>query len=233
MPNSTSSTVRPAATRTGRRRRVAVVAALGLLAAAACSGRERSRTVDADLGHDLDLASTTGIELANRARGGTQVVSAIEEGPRSALQRSASAAKASGRRRHKVAKPKIAAPPATVMVADHEAAAAASTEQAAGEEPVSTAPAPAPDPGPAVVPEPVSYPAGGAAEPGRGTGIGTVIGGVIGVVLRGGMGGVDRCDERHTHGRRGGNGGIDGIPLPIPGGANPRWPAGSTTFPRY
>lgn len=240
MSERTSSTSRTPSS--APRRRIALAATVGLLAAAACSnsGRDRSATVDAELGHDLDLASTTGIELANRGRGGTQVVSAIEETRRSAPQRSARTAKSSGRRRQRVAAPKVEAPQATVMVADHETAAAASTEAAAGPDPVSTAPEPAPSAGPAVVPEPVSYPSGGGAEPGRGSGrgsgIGTVIGGVLGVVLRGGLGGVDRCDERNTHGRRGGGirGGIGGIPFPIPGGggAAPRWPRTGTTFPR-
>jgi hypothetical protein len=217
--------------RRASRRLAALAAVVAILAAsAACSGRDRARTVDADLGHDLDLASTTGIELANRGRAGTQVVSAIEEAPRSAAQRSARSATAAGRRRHRVATPRIDAPPATVMVADHETVATASTEAAAGPDPESTAPSPAPNPGPQSVPEPVSYPTGRGSEPGRGTGIGDVLGGVIGVVLRGGAGGgIDPCDERHGRGRRGGMG---GIPLPVPGGVWSRFPTGGTTFPR-
>lgn len=233
MPIRTTSNERAGATLpvSRRRRRYLALAALGMAAVAACSGRERARPVDADLGHDLDLASTTGIELANRGGAGTQVVSAIEETPRSAPHQSAARTpKSMGRRRHKIATPKADAPEATVMVADHEAVAAATTEPAAGPEPTATAPAPTPDPGPAVTPEPVSYPAGGGTEAGRGQGGGGGgIIGIIGAVLRGGMGGVDRCDERHGRGRHGG--GIGGVMIPMPGGGGQRWPSG--TFPRY
>ena len=233
MPIRTTSNERAGATlpASRRRRRYLALAALGMAAIAACSGRERARQVDADLGHDLDLASTTGIELANRGGTGTQVVSAIEESPRSAPRQSAARTpKSMGHRRHKIAKPRVDAPEATVMVADHEAVAAATTEPAAGPEPAATAPAQTPDPGPAITPEPVSYPAGGGTEAGRGQGGGGgVVIGIIGAVLRGGMGGVDRCDERHGRGRHGG--GIGGVMIPMPGGGGQRWPSG--TFPRY
>lgn len=233
MPIRTTSNERAGATLPASRRgrRYLALAALGMAAVAACSGRERARPVDADLGHDLDLASTTGIELANHGGAGTQVVSAIEETPRSAPHQSAARTpKSLGRRRHKIATPKADAPEATVMVADHEAVAAATTEPAAGPEPTATAPAQTPDPGPAVTPEPESYPAGGGTDAGRGQGGGAAgVIGIIGAVLRGGMGGVDRCDERHGHGRHGG--GIGGVMIPMPGGGGQRWPSG--TFPRY
>jgi hypothetical protein len=249
MPTRTTSNERAAvALPASRRRTLALAAALGLAAAAAaCSGRDRARRqVDADLGHDLDLASTTGIELANRGGRGTQVVSAIEETPRTAPHHSSSPKPTSaGHRRHKVAKKQEAdAPPATVMVADHEVMGPASVEKAAGSDSTSNAPSTeGPNAGPAITPEPQPYPAGGGGDAGRGNGgggggvigiIGAILrdagrgnggggGGVIGIIgaiLRGGMGGVDRCDERHGHGRHGGGGVIV-----VPGGGPPMIPS--------
>ena len=239
MPTRTTSNERAAvALPASRRRTLALAAALGLAAAvAACSGRDRARRqVDADLGHDLDLASTTGIELANRGGAGTQVVSAIEETPRTAPRHSSSPKPTSaGHRRHKVAKKQEAdAPPATVMVADHEVMGPASTEKAAGSDSTSNAPSTdGPNAGPAITPEPQPYPAGGGGDAGRGNGGGGggVIG-IIGAILRGGMGGVDRCDERHGHGRHGGIGGgvivHDGGPMipTVPDRQGGGWPGG-------
>jgi hypothetical protein len=255
MPTRTTSNERAVATSPATRRRrrtiaIAGAAALGLavtITVASC-GRgagDRSRAqVDEELGHDLDLASTTGIELANQGGRGTQVISAIEETPRTAPHHSASSKPTSaGHRRHKVAKQQEPdAPPATVMVADHEVVGPASTENAAGRDSSSNAPSTeGPNPGPAVTPDPEPYPAGGGGDVGRGRGGGgSGVIGIIGVILRGGMGGVDRCDERHGHGRRGGVGGG----IYIPGGGPPMiptvpdrpaggWPGrGSMTFPR-
>jgi hypothetical protein len=72
---------------------------------------------------------------------------------------------------------------------------------------------------------------GGIGESGRGEGRGRGIGGIIGVVIRGGIGGVDKCDPR-TDGRRrrggifGGMGAEEGI-----GRGGGIIPIGRGTFP--
>ena len=68
---------------------------------------------------------------------------------------------------------------------------------------------PAPEPTVAIVPssqpssEPVGGGSAGAGDHGRGGGWGGLLGGIIGtVVLRGGHGGIDKCDTRtEGHGR--------------------------------
>lgn len=85
------------------------------------------------------------------------------------------------------------------------------------------APAPAPVPAPAAAPAPDPRP-GPTAEPQQGHGLGGLggilrgIGGVI--IIRGGYGGTDPCDERgHGMGR--------GMPMPLPApGRSGRFPGG-------
>ena len=88
-------------------------------------------------------------------------------------------------------------------------------------EPVATAPEPGAEPAPLPVPARGGSGAdGGLGQRGRGRGIGGlggILGGIIGgVVIRGGHGGVDKCDPR-TDGRTGGifiMGPNSGMPLP-------------------
>ena len=186
---------------TPRRLTAAALALSAVVAAGACS---RSRTNEdaalaADLQHDLELASTTGIELAGSRRGGTQVVSAVEGGPKSTPMRTARAKrpKATGHRRH-APSPKVEEPsPAP----EPESADAATVVAAAGHEVEHPAPATEQAPQPVSLPSPVSWPDGGW---GAGRGRGNASDNGIGAILRGGVvGGIDDCDERdHSRNRR-------------------------------
>ena len=218
--------------RTVRALRLAALVGAALAVAACSRSRaDREPAIADDLQHDLVLASSSGIELAGAPRHAVQVVSAIERGPRAAPVRATRAPtpRASGRRRH-APSPKAEEPapsPAPEIVES------ATTVAAAGD--AAEAPAPASEPEveqPAPAPAPVPEGNGGGAETGRrGGGWGTAIGTVVGVVIRGAVvGGVDHCDERT---RRGRNGGIASLPIPLPEGVNPRFPATGSTFPRY
>jgi hypothetical protein len=94
-------------------------------------------------------------------------------------------------------------------------------------EPVATSPEPGNEPAPSPVPGSVGSGNDGRGR-GRGRGIGGlggILGGIFGgVVIRGGHGGVDKCDPR-TDGRSRG-----GIFIMGPTSGMPRLPAG--TFPR-
>jgi hypothetical protein len=72
---------------------------------------------------------------------------------------------------------------------------------------------------------------GGIGERRRGGGLGGVLGGIIGaVVIRGGHGGIDKCDPRTDGRRRGGIGGMGGVLIDRPDFGLPL-PAGRPTFP--
>lgn len=199
------------------------------LAAAGCS---RSRTpadsvLADDLQHDLELASTTGIELAGVHKGAVEVTSSVEQGPKAMPVRARRAPRphAKGHRRA-VPSPKAEEPAPTTVP---EETAAATIVAAAGESPENPAPAIEPqEPAPAPVAVPDGQ-EGGAAEGRHGGGWGRAIGTVVGVVIRGGAVGVDKCDE-HERGRR--PGGIASLPVPIPGGVNLPYPVTGSTFPR-
>ena len=85
-------------------------------------------------------------------------------------------------------------------------------------EPVATAPEPGARPAPTPIPSTGSSGNDGIGDHRRGRGIGGILGGIFGgVVIRGGHGGVDKCDPR-TDGRRTGaiyiSGPNSGMPLP-------------------
>ena len=193
--------------RVGRRVAAGLVTAMAL----GCGGEPQGE-MTADLERDLALAT-------NAQRPGTQVVSAIEGGPRGApsgTQRG---------QRDQVTRPKRAPRP-TPDADVQETAVLPSLENAPAPAVVvttttQTAPAPIPEPSvSAPNSEPIGAPSGGRSpmDEGRGRGqggvigIGTGIGGVIGVIIRGGAAGEDHCE---IHDRRRGRG---RMPLPLPGG---------------
>jgi len=207
--------------------------------ALACVGEQREpaeSALSADLRQDLQLASATSLDLASAAQTfePTRVVSAIEKVPTGKVRTPTS--KAPKPRRAAPRQPvRVPAPEPAAEVGDAEPAEELSTvavasepvpeaDPAAPEAPEEIAPAdePAaePRPAPRPTPVPVSYP--GPDERGRG-GEG---GGIIGVVIRGGRGGIDHCDERDV--------GRHPIPIAInvrfPGGGS--YPGGQPTFPR-
>jgi hypothetical protein len=214
-------------------RRLSLAVALSAATLALACGKRGGPSRDAlndDLRHDLELASSAGIELAGAPKGNSlQVVSAVEQWDGAVPVRAtrAPAPKATGRRRH-APKPKAEAPAPAPAPEVTEAATEVAEAGPAPEEPT---PAPEPAPEPAAAPAPIVIDGGGGVDQGRrGGGIGTAIGTVIGVVIRGAVvGGVDPCDERVGHGRRGG---ISEMPLPLPGNGG-GFPRGGSTFPRY
>ena len=230
--------MRPPVSRSPAARRIVNLAAAAgaALVVAGCSAAHSADREDAlaeDLRHDLELASSAGIELAGSQRGRLTVVSAVEQGPLTEPVRAARSAtpRALGRKRAAPA-PKVEEP-APAPAPEVEAAA---TEIAAADEetvePIARAAEPEPQPSAEPSPAVVEQGSGGSE---RGRGIGTAIGTVIGVVIRGAVvgGGVDDCDER-VHRPRGGVISA-GMPLPLPGrvGGGVRFPQTAGTFPRY
>ena len=198
-----------------------------VLVLGACGRREeKAAALPDDLKQDLAAASAGG-DLAPAPLGyqRARFVSAIEQ------SRAAQPAR----------RPKAAHHAMHAMVS-HESASATTTDVApepemvmasATPEPVSTQDAPTPEPAVEVAPQPSPEPvrqagAGeeiGAGDRGRGSGLGGLLGGIIGaVVIRGGHGGVDKCDPRHEG--RGGTTIVIGRPdfgYPVP--------IGQPTFP--
>ncbi|MFL5576257.1 MAG: hypothetical protein ACJ79S_09905 [Gemmatimonadaceae bacterium] len=229
---------RAARTTNGRRLAAAVVLPAAALALACGEGRKPARAdaLNDDLRHDLELASSAGIELAGAPRNGSlQVVSAIEQTEGSVPVKATRTATphASGRRRH-APKPKAIEPAPAPEPEVQEGVTTVAESGQAPEEPKPAVTEPAPEP--ATAPAPVVID-GGSGEDRRhgGGGIGTAIGTVIGVVIRGAVvGGVDPCDERVERGRR--RGGISEMPMPLPlplPGNGGDFPRRVGTFPRY
>lgn len=215
------------------------VATLSLVVLAAACGtrKEQTATLPDDLQKDLAVASAPASDLASAPRKyePMRFVSGVE------MTRAATPAKklvATKRRTAPVRRPQPVSRPAESVADDPnvatnaEAPAPTATPEPA---PVATAPEPvviAQQPAPEPAPVPVDT-RGGEGDGGMGArrrgggigGLGGILGGIIGgVIIRGGHGGVDKCDPR-TDGRRGGGGILDrpdfGLPLPS-GGTFPR-----------
>ena len=207
----------------------------------ACSSRqEQSTGLSEDLKRDLAAASAPAGDLtvAPRAYERTRFVSDVEM---ARVKTPVTHAVASKHRTPPVRRAEPVSKPASDVVAEpkvasNEATAPApapvSAPEAINTDPVviaqqpsePSAPAPAPTAGRGDDGRGAGH--GGIGERSRGGGLGGLFGGIIGaVVIRGGHGGVDKCDPR-TDGRRGGGGifiqGPDfGMPVPT----------GRTTFP--
>jgi hypothetical protein len=220
------------------------VAALSLaVLLGACNTRQEQATgLPDDLKRDLTVASAAGGDLATvpRAYQATRFVSKAE------MSRSTTPTPrlvATKRRTPKAIRAEAVNKPAADVVADpavksEEAMAPASTPvvdlNAPESQPVAIVQQPTPEPAPTTTPsnsgsgdEGRGEGQGGIGERRSGGGLGGILGGIIGaVVIRGGHGGVDKCDPR-TDGRRR-RGGIGD--LPDMGGALPL-PTGRGTFP--
>lgn len=207
------------------------------------SRREQTTGLTEDLKRDLAAASASAGDLATApsAYQRTRFVSGVE------MVRSKNPAPrpvATKRRTPPVRRPEPVSKPADQVVeeptvASNEAPAptpAPAAAQTTTQEPVVIAQQPTEAAAPAPVPASTgrgddgrSVGQGGIGERGIGGGLGGILGGIIGaVVIRGGHGGVDKCDPRTDGRRRGGmigGGGMDrpdfGMPLPT----------GRTTFP--
>jgi len=170
-----------------------LAASAGIVLLAACGGQGKS-AMNADLQKDLELASSDdGISLGNGAvTSSQQFVSSIESSSPPAKTPAPSARV----KRYKAAPKappqvvKTVAPAATIDSEIQSVATAPATEVA--EAPVTPRPQPVA----------VSYPSGGSSES-DGSSTGHGIGTVIGVVLRGGVIGIDHCDERTNRRGRG------------------------------
>jgi len=204
------------------------------------SRREQTTGLSEDLKRDLAVASASAGDLATAptAYQPTRFVSGVEMARSKVTVPHMVATK---RRTPKVKRAEAVSKPADDVVADP----AVASNEALGPAPAPVATPSAPTVEPTVIvqqPTTESAPApeqpstgrtdgggrgdGGIGDRGRGSGIGGILGGIIGaVVIRGGHGGVDKCDPR-TDGRR--RGGVfdrpdigRGLPIPIPRGTFP------------
>jgi hypothetical protein len=205
---------------------------LAVFAGACGTRKENTATLPDDLQKDLAAASAPAGDLAVAPKSfeKTQVVSAMERTTGSTRVKAIVKTK---RRTKPMVRPEPVRKPAEMVAAADEAGttemAPSPTEKAPAPsdlptipEPVATAPQPGAEPASAPVPTRGGSGGGGIGSGRRGGGIGGlggIFGGIIGaVVIRGGHGGVDRCDPR-TDGRSR-TGGIyimgpnSGMPLP-------------------
>ena len=222
------------------------VAALSLaVVLGACnSRREQATALSDDLKRDLAAASASGgdLTLAPQGSAGSKVVSRMEMTRSTTPQPRLVASK---RRTPKAVRAEASKKPtANDVVADEtvksdEAPAPAPTPVATTNPtesaPVTVVEQPTPEPAPTTAPantgtgdEGRGSGDGGIGERGRGSGIGGILGGIIGaVVIRGGHGGIDKCDPRTDGRRRGGMGGMMDRPdfgMPVPMG-RPTFPS--------
>jgi hypothetical protein len=212
----------------------------------ACNARkEQTTALSDDLKRDLAAASASAGDLATapRAYEPMRFVSRAE------MTRSTTPAPrlvATKRRTPKAMRAEAVKKPAAEMVADETvksdeamapAPAPVAAPNATEEQPVTIAQQPTPEPAPTTTPsntgrgdEGRGEGQGGIGERGIGGGLGGILGGIIGaVIIRGGHGGVDKCDPR-TDGRRGRGGMIGGGAMDRPDFGLPL-PTGRTTFP--
>jgi hypothetical protein len=212
----------------------------------ACSDKRQEQTtgLSDDLKRDLAVAAAPAGDLATAPRSyeRTRFVSDIE------LSRTTKSPTprlvASKRRTKPVRRAEAVSKPAAEVVADP---AVASDEAVALTETPAPAPSPSTEPTviaqqPVVPQAPASSPTegrggegrsggeGGIGERGSGGGLGGILGGIIGaVVIRGGHGGVDKCDPRTDGRARRGQGGMGGVLVGRPEGLP--LPTGRPTFP--
>ena len=205
------------------------------------SRREQTTGLTEDLKRDLAAASASAGDLAT-APSAYQRTRFVSKAEMTRATAPAPRLVATKRRTPKAIRAEAVKKPASDVVADEtvksdEAMAPAPSPVAAPnateEQPVVVVQQPTPEPAPTTTPsntgrgdEGRGEGQGGIGDRGRGGGLGGLLGGIIGaVVIRGGHGGVDKCDPRTDGRRRGGvfdrpdNGG--GLPLPIPRGTFP------------
>jgi hypothetical protein len=208
----------------------------------ACSRQEQSTGLSDDLKRDLAAAAAPAGDLATAptAYQRTRFVSDVEM---NRAKKPALRAVASKRKATPVRRPEAVAKPAEDVVAEPNVAsneesaptpAPVAAPEAINTDPVviaqqpsePSAPAPAPTAGRGDDGRSVGQ--GGIGDRSAGGGLGGILGGIIGaVVIRGGHGGIDKCDPR-TDGRgRGRMGGVMDRPdfgLPLPSG-RPTFPS--------
>ncbi|PYP81812.1 MAG: hypothetical protein DMD35_00175 [Gemmatimonadetes bacterium] len=217
------------------RTEVKVAAISFALVLGACGKRQEQATgLSDDLKRDLEVASSSSGDLATAPRSyeRTRFVSDVEM---SRANKPAPRPVATKRHTAPVRRPeRVSKPAADVVdeptVASNEAPAPAPTPVASATtnppEPTVIAQQPTEEPAPAPAPanggrgdDGRSVGQGGIGERGHGGGLGGLLGGIIGaVVIRGGHGGVDKCDPRTDGRRRGGMMDRPDFGLPLPTG---------------
>jgi hypothetical protein len=180
-------------------RRSTTVATLSItVLLGACGRTQQAADLPDDLKSDLAAASAGGaLTIAPQSRPPMRFVSDVEQWKgRSSVKLPKAAPHAARHEARPVAKESMDMGTAPVV---------AVASQSTIPEPIAAAPAP--EPTTAIVPsslpssEPVGSGSDGVGDRGHGGGLGGLLGGIIGtVVLRGGHGGIDKCDTR-TDGR--------------------------------
>lgn len=172
------------------------------------SGKAADRTMSDDLKRDLQLASSTSLDLASHQSSAsfplTEIPISSTPAPSKTLKRAA------GPKAVKARKPTVKARPEPTVVANAEEPQTEISQKAPSPTTES-----APDPSAPAVPRPSPVPTdpnggegahgqnGGGQNPGSGNGVGAVLGGIFGVILRGGVVDGDHCDPRSEgRGRR-------------------------------
>lgn len=191
---------------------------LSAVVVAACgkNSAPANRAMSDDLKRDLQLATSSGLDLASQQRAAsfplTEIPQSSAPSPTPALKKGA------GPKAVRSKHPTVKASPEPTVVANAEEP---QTEVMQKDPSPTTEPTPEPD-APAV-PRPSPMPTnpnggvgahghgGGGSNPGAGDGAGSVIGTIFGVILRGGIGDGDHCDPR-SGGRRGGRRRESGLP---------------------
>jgi hypothetical protein len=179
-----------------------------VLAACGKNGASPNRAMNDDLKRDLQLASSSSLDLASQQASKGFALTEIAQS--SAPSPSLTVKRGAGPKAVKSRTPTVkAAPDATV-----ESKAEEPTAEVMAPAPSPTT-EPTPDPMAPAVPRPSPTPIdpnggagargqnGGGPNPGAGDGGGSILGGIFGAILRGGVVDGDHCDPRRD-GRRGG-----------------------------
>jgi hypothetical protein len=198
-----------------------------ILAACGRNGASSNQAMNDDLKRDLQLASSTSLDLASQQSSKTFALTEI--GQSAAPAPATAVRKGAGPKAVRSKRPTVkAAPEPTVAVQSEKP-----TTEVAVEAP-SPNTAPVPDASAPAVPRPSSTPTdpnggegahgrnGGGPNPGAGDGGGSILGSIFGAIIRGGTVDGDHCDPR-GRGRRGPPPGFPASPLPrgTPGGRIP------------
>ena len=160
-----------------------------------------NRAMSDDLKRDLQLASSTSLDLASQQAAKsfplTEIPISSAPAPTRALK------KAAGPKAVRSKKPTVKATPEPTVVANAEV-----PETEVNQKAPSPTTEPVPEPSAPAVPRPSPVPTdpnggegahgqnGSGGNPGSGGGIGAVIGGIFGAILRGGVVDGDHCDPR-------------------------------------
>ena len=207
---------------------------LSAVVVAACGRNSTSanRAMSDDLKRDLQLATTSGLDLASQQRAASFPITEIPQS--SAPSATHTLKKAAGPKAVRSKHPTVKASPEPTVVANAE-----EPQTEVMQKDPSPITEPTPEPTAPAVPRPSPTPTnpnggegahgrnGGGSNSGAGDGGGSVIGTIFGVILRGGIGDGDHCDPRtdgRGRGRRLPTGTFPNNPYPFPrySGVGPR-----------